>query len=347
MLESGQRRFAMLDGWRATSILLVLAGHLMPLGAPAINGAVAASGMAIFFILSGFLITQMLMRAGPVRAFLIRRLFRIVPLAWVAICVALPMAGANGYQWLANLFFFANLPPFGLVESATHLWSLSLEVQFYLIAAAIVAVFGTRGVLVFPVACLAVTAFRIWSGVTISIVTWWRIDEILAGCVLALAYGGALGGLLPGVMRRFNPLVFAPLLLLSAHPVSGPLMYARPYLAMMMVGASMYSAPALMVRIFEGRIAAYIATISYALYIVHGVLRVTWLGTGSSTLIRLAKRPLLLGSTVLLAHLSTFKFEQPCIALARRLTSGPRGARPPAERDVAIEVPNLTRELRA
>jgi peptidoglycan/LPS O-acetylase OafA/YrhL len=325
----GQQRFAMLDGWRAVSILLVLAGHLVPLGAASINAAVAASGMAIFFILSGFLITQFLLRDLPVRDFLIRRLFRIVPLAWLAIIIALPMADATGYQWLSNLFFFANLPPFGLVHSATHLWSLSLEVQFYLFAAATVVIAGVRGIIVFPLVGVAVTLFRIWSGVPVSIVTWLRIDEILAGSTLALAHAGLLGRWLTRIMKGSNVVLFMPLLLLSAHPVSGPLMYARPYIAMLMVGSSIYSAPRIMERLFASRAAAYIATISYALYIVHGVLRVTWLGSGSSSLIRLAKRPLLLGVTFALAHLSTFRFEQPWIAFAKRLSArggGPKRA---------------------
>ena len=55
-------RFAMLDGWRALSILLVLAAHLLPLGPKSLglNDAVAPMGMALFFTLSGFLITRFL-----------------------------------------------------------------------------------------------------------------------------------------------------------------------------------------------------------------------------------------------------------------------------------------------
>jgi len=59
----GMPRFPALDGWRAISILLVLAGHLFPLGPKAylINESIAALGMAIFFTLSGFLITTTLL----------------------------------------------------------------------------------------------------------------------------------------------------------------------------------------------------------------------------------------------------------------------------------------------
>ena len=87
-----------------------------------------------------------------------------------------------------------------------------------------------------------------------------------------------------------------------------------------MVAASLVNAPPLLARIFEHRIIAWVATISYALYIIHGVLMETWIGTGG-TVEKYLKRPILIGATFLLAHLSTYKFEQPCIALAKRLTS--------------------------
>ena len=111
------------------------------------------------------------------------------------------------------------------------------------------------------------------------------------------------------------------MLLASAHPEAGALQYARPYLTALTVGASLYGAPALLTRLFENRVAAYVATTSYALYIFHAALAVTWLGSGDD-LVKYAKRPLLLAATFGLAHLSTFKFEQPCIALAKRLTRG-------------------------
>ena len=81
------KRLGVLDGWRGISILLVLLGHLFPVGPKAwgLNGAVASAGMAIFFTLSGFLITSVLLNDSNVRRFLIHRVMRIVPLAWLAI----------------------------------------------------------------------------------------------------------------------------------------------------------------------------------------------------------------------------------------------------------------------
>ena len=164
--EPTHNRLKMLDGWRAISITMVLAGHMLPLG-PArwrMNEAVAANGMAVFFTLSGFLIVSILRRDADVVSFLIRRFARILPLAWLALVVSFLIKGVVGYPWIANMFFFANLPPFYLEAWSSHFWSLDLEMQFYAAIAAIVAVFGRRGLSVVPVAALGVTTLRIVTG---------------------------------------------------------------------------------------------------------------------------------------------------------------------------------------
>lgn len=321
-VEPGKDRFGMLDGWRAVSILCVLAGHLLPLGPSSLvlNEAVAAMGMAIFFTLSGFLITRFLSERADLRVFIIRRFFRIVPLAWVAMTVVLIRSRAPIEDWIANFLFYANLPPFHLVPGGSHLWSLGVEVQFYVGAALWVALFGRRGLHAFPLLCLAVTGLRVWEGAHVSIVTWLRVDEILAGGTLALIYGGWFGERPKAVLRRLNVWLLLGLLLLASHRAGGWLEYARPYIASALVGTTLYRAPRVLARPFEGPVMAYIATVSYALYIIHGVLAHTWLGEGGSKLVLYAKRPLLFAATFALAHLSTFHFEQPCIARAKRLT---------------------------
>jgi hypothetical protein len=90
-------RLEMLDGWRAISILTVLAGHMLPLGPRswALNGPVAALGMAIFFTLSGFLVVSILLRDQNIIAFAIKRVARILPLAWAVLVVVLGLAQAG------------------------------------------------------------------------------------------------------------------------------------------------------------------------------------------------------------------------------------------------------------
>lgn len=321
------RRIPILDGWRAASILLVMAGHLLPLGPKrwALNAATAASGMAIFFTLSGFLITQFLLDRPDLRAFLIRRLFRIVPLAWAAMLVLALVDGADSRTLAANLLFFANLPPTHLMHAGEHLWSLCVEVQFYVAIALLVAIGGRRALWLLPVLCLGITAVRIAQGATISIFTWQRIDEILAGAALSLVLSRWTPR--PGALPVVLPLLLLPVLFASAHEAGGALAYLRPYVAAAAVGSSIVAAPRWMQRLLSSAPARYVAEVSFALYVFHVMLAATWLGSGD-VLARYAKRPLLFAATFAAAHLSTVLLERPMIRLGKRIER--RGARAPA-----------------
>lgn len=322
--ESGAaNRIDLLDGWRALSILAVLAGHWLPLGPKSwgLNGVATGSGMALFFTLSGFLITRLLLRDPHAGRFLIRRLFRIVPLAWLAMAI-LAIAGRVGLDTiLANFLFFANLPPARLMVGGEPLWSLCVEVQFYLGVALVVAFLGRRGLLVLPVLALAVTGTRIVAEQTYSIVTWHRVDEILAGATLALVLSARPiegGGWSP---PRWATVAWLFVLFASAHSQAGALAYLRPYFAALAVGCSLLAAPGWMASVWNSRLARYIAETSYALYVVHGMLTVTWLGgLDADKLEKYARRPILIAATFLFAHISTFQYERRWIALGKRVT---------------------------
>lgn len=330
----GAGRIDVLDGWRALSILLVLAGHWLPMPrALQANHMVAASGMALFFALSGFLITRLLLRDPQPAPFLARRIFRVVPLAWGAMLVLVLVNGAGAAEAAANFLFYSNLPPAQLMHGGEHLWSLCVEVQFYLVAALLAAVLGRRGVWLFPLLMLAVTGLRIADGEVISIVTWHRVDEILSGATVALLLAQ------PGAQRigRRVPawacLAALAMLLVSAHPLSGPLQYLRPYFSGATIGLSILATPAWLVGWLTGRVARYIAAVSYAVYVIHGMLTATWLGgEQASKPVRYALRPVLAACTFALAHLSTFYFEKHFIAigkkLARKLSRGPAVPQP-------------------
>lgn len=322
-MSAAPTRLAMLDGWRAVSILLVLAGHLLPLGPNrwGLNAVAATGGMAIFFTLSGFLITRFLAEGADLRVFIIRRFFRIVPLAWALMAVTLALAAVPPAIWAANLLFVANLGPDLLVPGAEHLWSLCVEMQFYGGIALFVALFGRRALILLPAVALAVTAHRVADGRVLDIATPFRVDEILSGGMLALAYAGWFGAWAPRLLTGASAWAVLPFYLLSAHPAFPWANYLRPYLAASLVGSTLYAPPPLIRRWFETAWMGWIATISYALYIFHGALAATWLGTGDH-LVRYLKRPLLFAATFGLAHLSTFRFEQPLIARAKRLTAG-------------------------
>ena len=318
-MSDASERLQVLDGWRGMSILLVLAAHLLPLGpkAWALNETAGPMGMALFFTLSGFLITRFLLKHASIPDFLIRRTFRIVPLAWLSMIVAFPLAGVAGRDYLPNFLFYANLPPQHLTAVGSHLWSLCVEMQFYAGIALLVGMFGRRGLYALPLICVGVTLHRISAGAHVDIVTWRRVDEILAGAVLAMIHAGKLGDMPRAMMKRLNVYVLLGLFAVSSHPASGFLNYLRPYFAAALVGRTLFDPPAQVIAFLENRVLRYFATISFALYVLHGLLLNTWLGEGEK-LVKYLKRPLLLIVTISMAHLSTHYFEQRWIELGKR-----------------------------
>ncbi|HWV62813.1 MAG TPA: acyltransferase [Oxalicibacterium sp.] len=311
-MSSALPRLEMLDGWRGISILCVLAAHLLPMGPKSLHGNAMFGllGMSLFFTLSGFLITSFLLKNPSVIDFLLRRFFRIIPLAWLYLAIALTMAGATPDGWLAHYLFYANLPPQKLVLLTEHIWSLCLEMQFYVGIALMFAIFGVRSLLFLPLIGFAFTMLRVADGVLASSVSYYRIDEILAGCTLALIYHQRFHASILEWLRRAPQWLLLLLLLVSCHEFSGPMNYFRPYLAAMLIGATVVNPDHRLARLLDNRILVYLATVSYALYVIHPMLAYgTWLGSGD-TIVKYLKRPLLFIVLFLLAHASTFYYER-------------------------------------
>jgi peptidoglycan/LPS O-acetylase OafA/YrhL len=322
MQKSSMPRYPVLDGWRGISILSILATHFLPLGLKSwqLNELAGLMGMSIFFSLSGFLITSILIRDISIKNFLIRRLLRIVPLAWLFLVVALPVAAVPLKAYLPHFLFYANLPPFYLTGLTAHFWSLAVEMQFYVGIALLVLLLKQRGLLLLPLLCLGITGLRILHSQDISIVTYYRVDEILVGCCLALAYNQRLGEWMPRILGWINPFICLGLLMVSCHPASGWMNYLRPYFAMLLVGSTLFQESFPLSRWLLNTKLAYVASISYALYIIHPIMGFGWLGDGD-TLTKYAKRPLTLLLSFVFAHLSTFYYEKYWISWGKRLTS--------------------------
>ena len=315
-------RYQVLDGWRGISILFVLLGHWFPLG-PKIwqmNTTFAATGMVIFFILSGFLITNILLKDQHVGRFLTRRLLRIVPLAWLVMFITFTLTSPPINVYLPHTLFYANWPPMPLTDATAHFWSLCVEMQFYLLIAILVGIFKRHAFALLPVFCIAITCYRYFNDAPAQINTYYRLDEILAGCILALIYHHP-NDTLKKFIGQLNPLYLFPLLLLTAHPDGGLAAYFRPYLGLLVVGSTLFTTQSYWYHSWlKGRVLFYIASVSYAVYIIHVGLAHTWLGQGE-TLEKYLKRPFLLAITFALAHLSTFYYEKYWINLGKKLTS--------------------------
>lgn len=315
-----------LDGWRAASILLVLAGHMLPLGPKAwrLNEMAGPAGMALFFCLSGFLITRTLLHDCSVGNFFIKRLLRVVPLAWLAMVVGFVLYESPSSSWTvaANLLFFANLPPYHLTNVGGHFWSLCVEMQFYALVGFAVWLAGRRGLLALPVLCLVITLARLIDGEPVppKVVTWLRLDEILAGATLALAYEGQLGERAKRLFHRASPLWAVALLLVSSHPAAPWANYLRPYVAMALVGSTLGPSYAPWLRkVLESAVATYLAKISFALYVTHAFVMHSPLGTGATQSVLALNRVLAFVATFALAHASTFYYEPRWIAWGRRV----------------------------
>jgi peptidoglycan/LPS O-acetylase OafA/YrhL len=151
------KRIPSLDGFRAISIILVLIAHgRYSRGYPFQNSngslqQVGLLGVSVFFVISGFLITYLLLTEDlnngyiNIKFFYIRRILRIVPVyALYIILVIFCQTFEHVYITPNDLFhlltfttnFHWTLPP-----SFLHLWTLSIEEQFYFIWPAILIVF--------------------------------------------------------------------------------------------------------------------------------------------------------------------------------------------------------------
>jgi peptidoglycan/LPS O-acetylase OafA/YrhL len=122
-----------LDGLRGIAIGLVLAMHFF-----AVPGGWA--GVELFFVLSGFLITRILLntksRADFFRRFYARRVLRIMPIYYLTLAVvslvAWPTMKGRIAWFLAYASNWVGLLPRMLVLPLSHTWSLATEEQFYL-----------------------------------------------------------------------------------------------------------------------------------------------------------------------------------------------------------------------
>ena len=136
------QRIPSLNGLRAIPITLVILSHLVKWKyvSAQVIGSYGALGVHVFFVLSGYLITKLLLgeyeRISTIslRDFYIRRAYRIFPAAFVflAVVICLYWREMRWYHIAAAVFYAANMDVswpwiFG------HLWSLSIEGQFYLL----------------------------------------------------------------------------------------------------------------------------------------------------------------------------------------------------------------------
>jgi peptidoglycan/LPS O-acetylase OafA/YrhL len=146
MERTKEHYFRQLDGLRFVAIFMVLVAHYLQwqwanvwlLKFP------FTYGVTLFFVLSGFLITRILLSQSDfepkrvLRTFYIRRIFRIFPVYYVAIFGLLLLGYENArelFPWLVTytINIYESIHNTVAVGNFNHFWSLAVEEQFYLI----------------------------------------------------------------------------------------------------------------------------------------------------------------------------------------------------------------------
>ncbi|MET8990441.1 acyltransferase family protein [Nonomuraea wenchangensis] len=237
-------RLDWLDALRGLGALAVVGEHLTTWAIPwlrptAIN--LGIYGVLVFFLVSGYIIPHSLERHGDVRVFWIGRVFRLYPLylavivltlalsPWIAVRAEVPR-DASAVAAHATML----LDAVGSAGVLNTMWTLSYEMVFYLLAAAlfVLGVRDGRGVLpVLPAVAAAVTGLA-WAAAPLSgaWLSWVSLAVFAAGlgCVLA-------GRAVRGASVALGVMALALLLLSSRVPWFG-----AAIVAVMFVGTAIH-----------------------------------------------------------------------------------------------------------
>jgi peptidoglycan/LPS O-acetylase OafA/YrhL len=361
-----------LDGWRAIAILGVVLCHASDAPLLAREGPggfwhtltrYGAEGVALFFGLSGFLITYRLLqerqRTGAIslRAFYGRRAFRILP-ACLAFLLAVSALAALGVLAIhpaelrsAFLFYRNYLVPNELGGWYTgHFWTLAIEEHFYLLWPGLLVWLGPRRALrVAAALAVAVAAWR-WVEIRFHPTAAWfpelgrstrtdvRMDGLMWGAFAALL-------LHDGVRERWLRRVYASRLTWGALAVgAGVCLHGSllPWNAMwwgllipFLIVGTVLRPTGWLGRLLESPVLGWLGRLSYSLYLWQQLFLV-----GASV-----ERPLPLGALQVLplnlvgafgcAALSYYALERPLVRVGKRLFS----AGEPGDRPVTASVP--------
>ncbi len=294
-----QRRFGSLDGLRTISVIAVIWHHC---NLSMYGGILSAgfTGVYLFFAISGFLITTLLLRERDekgeisLRNFYIRRALRIFPLyyAMVALYVALVLAmdhhSEGGRAYLHNLPYFLSYTSNWFIEVGNpkrivfhHGWSLATEEQFYLLWPWVVRYSRSWRTPVAFMLCLLVVDQSLEHALLRGLLT---TDPLWVRALTSIATPICLGCLFAFLLhhrRSFRqayrllghrvtvPLLAVLLLLLLRNP--GP-----PHFFINMTMATLVAAVCIredhvLAPLLGNSTAQYIGMISYGMYLLHAL----------------------------------------------------------------------------
>lgn len=299
-------------------------------------GRLGALGVLIFFAISGYLITKKLYEETPaqsrinLRAFFIKRIFRILPplAVYLSILIVLSLMGyitlLRG-DWAAP-FFLSNYVSGSWYTS--HFWSLSVEEHFYLFWPLCILAFGWRRS--FGVGIAVVIAVGIYRSLTLRQFahpveaarllqhTEMRIDYIMMGCLMALAVV-----LYPGVERHLirlgssvGFLLLFMLLILSTRVTKMDIRSIQALIIALMVCGSSLANAALPRVLLANPVIRFVGKVSYSLYIWQQLFLHDY---SNPSLQSINALPAKYAGALAAATLSYYLVERPAIAYGRRL----------------------------
>ncbi len=310
--DSGKRYYRPeLDALRFFAFLCVFAFHRMdyvavdPASQPLAYaiGTAGAFGVPIFFLLSSFLIVELLLREREqtgsihIKSFYVRRILRIWPLYFAAFFGLaalghyLPGVGPKTYSsWLAFLLFAGNwyIVRHGWIAGPIDpLWSIAVEEQFYIAVPLLARLGGRRILAVVSVVLLIVSyltsvhyARLVYSGESGQWVnSWFQFQFFAAGALLAIA----LRGRVPRWPMVIRTIVFVSAAGCWIYAVLGP--GVKSYDAhttvagaiggwlLVLLGSTLFFLAALGTpEHYIPRWLTYLGRISYGLYIFHSLM---------------------------------------------------------------------------
>jgi peptidoglycan/LPS O-acetylase OafA/YrhL len=292
-MKNTTRRIASLDGIRAVSISLVLLSHFincLGYNDPLVLGNL---GVRVFFVISGFLISGLLIReledhkTIDLRRFYFRRTLRIFPPYYFFIAVMACLASVQIVKnplssFLPVLTYTSNYVSTGAWNLA-HSWSLSVEEQFYLIFPGILFLFGRKRLLaVLALVVLASPIIRVacYQFMRPAEPLWLfdgfqaNMDALAAGCILAFTRSRLYkSALYHKLITSKIVLLLVPLLLLANVQGQHPNIYQGACISFMNVGITLLvdwmvtNSESVIGRILNSRALVQVGVMSYSIYL--------------------------------------------------------------------------------
>jgi peptidoglycan/LPS O-acetylase OafA/YrhL len=304
MTAANQNRsyYPALDGLRGLAILLVVFYHNFGFINYFFFGWL---GVDLFFVLSGFLITDILLNTSGqprfLRNFYVRRILRIFPLYYLTLIVFFILFPLFNYTslnldyylknqswfwtYLQNWLFIFNPPP-NDTEALNHLWSLAVEEQFYLVWPFVILLLKKPKHILYLLVVLLIGVvtlrfvfwtYKIENLAYYNLYTFSRIDGICIGSMLAV-----LRKINPRSINRYFTLIVLSLAVLNFvfYFFNKENRFSYPYLAIagyttfaiifgLLVNEGVERSNVFVNKVFNFQLLKFFGTISYSLYVFH------------------------------------------------------------------------------